>query len=99
LVNSPGKPILDQDHAYEHPDTFRVFVEDEFRFGYDPMAFPSIGDVLDHIRGHLSALRSDGLRDWDLAVWQGCRLVAVILTGRGSEPIVQVLADDEERQE
>jgi hypothetical protein len=97
-VNPPSKLIHEQDDAYEHPDTYRVFVEDEFRFGYDPGIFPTLGDVLDHIHGHLAALGSDGLKEWDLAVWRGCRLVAVVLTGRGSEPIVRVLADDEKRK-
>ncbi len=91
------KPILEQDDAYEHPDTYRVFVEDEFRFGYDPTAFPSLGEVLDHILGRIATLRGDGLKEWDLAVWQQCRLVAVILTGRDGEPTVHVLAGDSKR--
>jgi hypothetical protein len=93
-MNPRAKPILEQDDAYEHPDAYRVFVEDEFKFGYDPTAFPSLRDVLDHAVGHIASLRADGLREWDLAVWQNCRLVAVILSNRDGEPIVRVFADD-----
>jgi hypothetical protein len=95
-MKPPRAPILEQDDAYEHPGTYRVFVEDEFRFGYDPAAFPTLRDVLDHVLGHVSALRADGLKEWDLAVWKGCRLMAVILTQGDGEPAVHIVADGPE---
>jgi hypothetical protein len=86
---SPSKRlILDQDAAYEHPQTYRVFVEDEFKFACHPAEFPSVKDVIDAILKHVATLRGDGLFEWDLAVWQGCRIVAAIRTRRDDEPVV-----------
>ncbi len=90
------RPILDQEDAYDNPRTFRVFVEDEFRFGYDPMAFRWLQDVIENILKHIAAWRADGLKEWDLAVWQDCRIVAVVRTGHGGEPIVTTFIDPED---
>lgn len=90
-MNSFNKKfIIDQDEAYEHPETYRVFVEDEFRFACDPSVYPTLKDVIDVILMHIATLRSDGLKDWDLAVWQSCRIVAVIRTQSESDPSVTI---------
>ena len=89
--------ILDKVQAYDHPQTYRVFVEDEFRFAYDPSTFPTIHEVLDHTLGHIATLQEDGLKEWDLAIWQECRLAAVIVTKRDGEPIVRVFSDTQKR--
>jgi hypothetical protein len=95
-MTQPGL-ILDQDQAYDDPLTYRVFVEDEFRFTYDPAWFPTIEEVLDHAVGHIANLKTDGLKEWDLAIWQKSRLAAVILTRRDGEPLVQVFSDTRQR--
>jgi hypothetical protein len=89
-MGSVRKCIVDQDDAYEDPRTYRTFVEDEFRFAHDPRTFPTLDAVIEHILTHISTLRADGLKEWDLVVWQECRVVAVIRTGSGGEPTVTV---------
>ena len=53
----PHRPIVDQGEAYEHPQTFRVFVEDEFRLAYDPTVFASLKEVIDDILDHIARLK------------------------------------------
>ena len=89
----PQELILDQDEAYEHPRTYRVFVEDEFRFAFDPTLFPSLDQVIDRVLNHIATLRVDGMREWDLAIWQECRIVAVVRTGADGEPVVSQFAE------
>jgi hypothetical protein len=72
---------------------FRVFFEGEAIESYDPDRFPTVREVTEDLAHRWASLLPGGVEEWDLVVWRGGRVRAVVRTGDEGGPEITLFDD------